>query len=93
MNYTKPNNKNHEDTPSDWLYMALLFSQALDIVIPQGKGVCVEIKGDAILIDEDITKVIVHNNGKMMSIENISDNENIQHGDWIEMISTNKIIN
>lgn len=85
MNYTKPNNKNYEDKPEDWLYSALTFSQALNIVIPPNKGVCVELKGDALDIHEGVNKVIVHNNGEMMSIEDVTDNDNLQHGDWVEM--------
>jgi len=85
MNYTKPNNKNHQDTPQDWLYTALAFSQALNIVIPPTRGVVVELKGDTLDIHENITKIIVHNDGKMMSIENISNDKDLKHGDWVEM--------
>jgi len=86
MNYTKPNNENYEDTPQDWLYTALAFSQALDIVIPPSKGVVVELKGDTLNIHKNVTKIIVHNDGKMMSIENISNDKDLKHGDWVKMI-------
>jgi hypothetical protein len=92
MNYTRPDNIDYEDSPQDWLNSALIFAQALDIVIPEGKGVCIELKGDVINY-LGTTKVIVHNDGTKMSIENAENADNLSHGNWVEMVPIDNIKN
>ena len=92
MNYTNPN-RDSDDTPEDWLYSALAFSQALSVTIPQGQGVVVKLKGDALEIDPEVKKVIVHHDEKMIKIENITEDDHLKHGDWVIMTKKENIVN
>jgi len=92
MNYTNPN-RDSDDTPEDWLYSVLAFSQALAVTIPEGQGVVVKLKGDALEINPDVKKIIVHHEGKMVSIENITEDDNLKHGDWVIMTKTENMVN
>jgi hypothetical protein len=46
-NYTRPKDESYEDSPEDLLAGLLVFSQALNVTIPQGEGVLIVAKGDA----------------------------------------------
>jgi hypothetical protein len=67
MNYTRPNNPEHEDQTHDILYGALVFSQALAHLLQVNEGVVVEVQGDALDIN-DTKKVIVYCSDKMVHI-------------------------
>jgi hypothetical protein len=80
MNYTKPNDPDHIDNPTDWLYSSLVFSQALGILLQEGEGVVVELKGDA--TGEDMPKkVIVWHDGTMVSA--YEDEDDLPHGQMV----------
>jgi len=51
MNYTKPNNTEHNDKPSDWLNSALIFAGALGHILKETEGVVIDVKGDINLED------------------------------------------
>lgn len=68
MNYTKPNEDNHEDNPKDWLNSSLLFARALSLILEPNHGIVVDVKGDVDL-GEDINKVIVFNRDEQIVIE------------------------
>lgn len=82
MNYTNPNRKS-DDKPEDWLRSALMFSQALGAIIPESKGVVVELKGDILEMDPSTTKILIHNNNEMIIVDDISDNDELKNGDWV----------
>lgn len=88
MNYTKPEQPDHDDKPEDWLYMALTFSQALDCFLKEGEGVIVEPKGDALEIHPEIEakKIIIFNDGKMIRAISALDQKDLKHGDLVNMI-------
>jgi len=68
MNYTKPNEPNHEDSPQDWLNSSLLFARTLSLILEPGQGIIVDVKGDVDL-GEEIKKVIVFNRNEQIFIE------------------------
>jgi len=68
MNYTKPNEPNHEDSPQDWLNSSLLFARTLSLILEPGHGIVVDVKGDMDL-GEGVEKVIVFNRDEQIIIE------------------------
>lgn len=74
MNYTKPYDHSHQDTPQDWLNGALLFSSALSLILEENEGVIVDIKGD-INFDGNPKKVIVYYSNHKINIENYDGDE------------------
>lgn len=84
MNYTNPNRKT-DDEPVDWLLTSLMFSQALGVAIPEGKGVVVELIGDVLDMKPGVTKIVVHNTDGMIIADDVSDNDNLKHGNWVEV--------
>ena len=68
MNYTKPNEPNHEDSPQDWLNSSLLFARTLSLILEPGQGIIVDVKGDVDL-GEGIKKVIIFNRDEQIFIE------------------------
>jgi hypothetical protein len=82
MNYTRPNNLEHEDTPMDWLNSSLIFSRALGLILKNEEGIVVGLKGDAeFLPDPEVKKVIVFRDGEMISIAPCE--HDIEEGQWI----------
>ena len=59
MNYTRPNDPDHKDEPKDWLNGALLFGMATGLLLEDGTGVVVDVKGDAFNPIGDSKKVII----------------------------------
>jgi len=68
MNYTKPNEPNHEDSPQDWLNSSLLFARTLSLILEPGHGIVVDVKGDMDL-GEGVEKVIVFNRDEQIVVE------------------------
>jgi hypothetical protein len=68
MNYTKPNEPNHEDSPQDWLNSSLLFARTLSLILEPGHGIVVDVKGD-IDLGEGVEKVIVFNRDEQIVVE------------------------
>lgn len=75
MNYTKPNNPDHEDSPEDWLNAALIFGRSVALLLENNQGVVVDLKGDMKCPDPenekgyiDHNKVIVYLNDNMIRI-------------------------
>ena len=91
MNYTNPDDKNYTDSPSDWLFFALTFSQALSTMLKEGIGVFIVLKGDAVHLHPESKKVIIFNDGKMIKIIDASERTDLKHGDWIQIIAKNDI--
>lgn len=68
MNYTKPNEPEHQDDPKDWLNSSLLFARTLSLILEPGHGIVVDVKGDVDL-GEGVEKVIVFNRDEQIVIE------------------------
>jgi hypothetical protein len=57
-NHLKPNEEGYQDNPQDLLNSSLIFARALGLILKDGEGIVVDIKGD-INLGEDVKKVIV----------------------------------
>jgi hypothetical protein len=73
MNYTKPNDLNHQDTPQDWLNTSLVFARTLSLLLERGEGIIVDVKGD-VNLGEGINKVIVFNRNKQIIVQEFNGN-------------------
>lgn len=95
MNYTKPNSKDYEDTPEDWLLAALLYSKTLGFVIPEGSGIVVDLVGDMLDLYPDTKRVIVHNNGEHIAVVRpVADEiDHLREGTWVRMVNKEDIMN
>lgn len=87
MNYTRPNDENHTDSPQDWLAGALIFARALGIVLPQGQGIVVAPHGDAKQFFDD-ELIIVANLGTQIQVlplskDDMNPGEEYNEGDFI----------
>jgi hypothetical protein len=73
-NYTRPNDKEYEDDPEDWLASALVFGKALGHMLRENEGVVVKLENDMldlkVLEETDFNKVIVYNHGDQIHIIN-----------------------
>ena len=68
MNYTKPNEPEHQDDPKDWLNSSLLFARTLSLILEPGHGIVVDVKGD-VNLGEGVKKVIVFNRDEQIVVE------------------------
>jgi len=84
MNYTNPNDLNHEDKPEDWLNSALIFARALSIMLDENQGIVVKLTGDIKFYDGKMDKVIVFYKDGMVRI--IECDEDLDEG-TVVMIS------
>ena len=57
-NYTNPEQAGQGQNPQDLINASLIFARALGIILKEGEGIVVDIKGD-INLGEDVKKVIV----------------------------------
>lgn len=69
MNYTRPEDEDHDDDPRDWLNSALLFARALSLILEEREGVVVDISGDAFNPIDDAKKIIVFKADGMIHID------------------------
>jgi len=92
-NYTKPHDKDYEDTPEDYLYTSMVFARTLSRVLDDGVGILIDLKGDMLKLNPDAKRVVVFNDGDMIRIVNASERTDLEDGDWIKMISKDNISN
>ncbi len=84
MNYTRPNDPDHEDTPNDWLSGALIFGRALSMMLRESEGIVVDIKGDAKLATyPDCKKAIVYYENSQINI--VPCEEDLEEGQLVWM--------
>lgn len=57
-NYTNPEQAGQSQNPQDLINASLIFARALGLILKEGEGIVVDIKGD-INLGEDVKKVIV----------------------------------
>lgn len=79
MNYTSPDNIDHEDTPEDILNGALIFCRTISILLEDNTGIIVGLHGDmrSPTNKKNATKVVVFKSDNMIHIDDISDEEEI----------------
>jgi hypothetical protein len=57
-NFTNPEQSGQGQNPQDLINASLIFARALGLILKEGEGIVVDIKGD-INLGEDVKKVIV----------------------------------
>lgn len=84
MNYTRPNDENHQDTPEDWLNGGLIMARCLSIMLKDGDGIVVDLKGDMTCpVDPEAKKVIVFRKNGMINIDPCR--EDWEEGDMVRV--------
>lgn len=86
MNYTKPEEENHQDDPKDWLGSAMVFAKALGNTLPPNSGIVVELENDMLPIFEPLKMVLVSNVGGRINIEAV-ENDTWEDGDFVKISS------
>ena len=81
-NYTNPEQVDEEQTPQDLLNASLIFARALSLILKQGEGLVVDIKGN-INLGEDVKKVIVFQHQEQVHIYKCE--EDIPEGTAVNM--------
>jgi hypothetical protein len=66
-NYTNSEQAGQEQNPQDLLNASLIFARALGLILKDGEGIVVDIKGD-INLGENVKKVIVFKNEEQVHI-------------------------
>ena len=72
MNYTKPNIEAYDDKPEDWLASALIFSNALGILLKENEGLVIELKNDMRQLIPNVNKVVIYNKDGQIHITEAS---------------------
>ena len=86
MNYTKPNDPNHEDKPGDWLNSSLIFGRALSLMLEENTGIVVNMRGEMKNpINNKSDKVVVFYMNGMIHVDDIQDPE-LNEGDFISIV-------
>ena len=92
-NYTKPYDKDYEDTSEDYLFLVMAFGKALSTILDNGQGILINLKGDVLKLHPEAKRVIIFNDGNMIRVINATERSDFQDGDFIQMIDKNNIIN
>lgn len=91
MNYSRPEDSDFEDKPEDWLFGALLFSRTLGLILREGEGIVVDLKGDMIDLYPDAKRVIVHSTEHQIVVTDADERTDL--GDWVKMIDGDTLMN
>jgi len=92
-NYTKPHDENYKDKPEDYLWLVMAMGRALSSMLADGQGVLIDMKGDALKIKPEATRVVVFNDGEMIRVIDATDRTDLKDGDRIMMVTKNYISN
>jgi hypothetical protein len=84
MNYTRPDDEDHEDSPMEWLNAALIFTRALSLILEEREGVVVDIEGDVYNPAGESKKVIVFRDKGMIYIEDFE--KDLEEGTFCTII-------
>lgn len=71
----------------DALFSAAVFGNALSHFIPKGTGIIIDLQEGRIDSHPEITKVIVHNRGTIIAVEDVTHRTNLKDGNLIQMIN------
>lgn len=80
-NYTNPELAGQEQNPKDLINALLIFANALGLILKQGQGIVIDVKGDVDL--PEIKKVIVYKNEERVHITECK--EDISEGSIVEL--------
>lgn len=93
MNYTKPHDKDYEDTKEDYLFLTMVFGRVLTKFLAKGQGVLIDLKGNMLKLRSDVKRIVVFNDGKMMRVINADERTDLEDGDMIMMMDKGSIEN
>lgn len=85
-NYTNPEQSGQGQNPQDLINASLIFARALGLILKEGEGIVVDIKGD-INLGEDVKKVIVFKYQEQVHIYKCE--EDLEEGTAVNMDSKN----
>ena len=85
-NYTNPEQSGQVQYPQDLINASLIFARALGLILKEGEGIVVDIKGD-IDLGDDVKKVIVFEHQNQVHIYKCD--EDLEEGTAVNM-DTNK---
>jgi hypothetical protein len=85
-NYTNPEQSGQVQDPQDLVNASLIFARALGLILKEGEGIVVDIKGD-IDLGDDVKKVIVFQHQNQVHIYKCD--EDLEEGTAVNM-DTNK---
>jgi hypothetical protein len=85
-NYTNPEQSGQVQDPQDLINASLIFARALGLILKEGEGIVVDIKGD-IDLGDDVKKVIVFEHQNQVHIYKCD--EDLEEGTAVNM-DTNK---
>lgn len=80
-NYTNPEEAGQEQNPKDLINALLLFANALGLILKEGQGIVIDVKGDVDL--PNIKKAIVYKSGEKIHITDCK--EDISEGSIVEL--------
>lgn len=86
MNYTKPNEEDHHDSPQDWLNSSLIFARTISLLLEERRGIVVDVKGD-VDFGEEVEKVVVFKRDGQIVIEILD--RDLEEGDMVKIIDEN----
>jgi hypothetical protein len=87
MNYTNPNDPNHQDDPKDWLNSSLVFARALALILNEGEGIAVNVVGDMDMGETE--KVLVYYKDEQVHVIPFDDYPDIEEGEFINVTNEN----
>lgn len=87
LNYTRPNDLSHSDSPQDWLNSALIFARALGLILRENVGIVVDLQGDMKVEDPNITSVIVISREGQIHI--VPNDEGYPDGEYVSIVEEN----
>jgi hypothetical protein len=86
-NYTNPEQSGQGQNPQDLINASLIFARALGLILKEGEGIVVDIKGD-INLGEDVKKVIVFEYQNQVHIYKCE--EDLEEGTAVNMDQKNE---
>jgi len=86
-NYTNPEQAGQGQNPQDLINASLIFARALGLILKEGEGIVVDIKGD-INLGEDVKKVIVFEYQNQVHIYKCE--EDLEEGTAVNMDQKNE---
>lgn len=78
-----------EETYEDLFYSRFIFTRALDVIIPEGKGIFLVFDDDEL----PFKRVIVHNTNDTIGVLDAKERIDLKHGDWVTLIHNDIIKN
>lgn len=70
MNYTRPDEPEHEDEPLDWLGSSLIFARALAYFLDEGQGIIINNNADVKITGCETPQLILYySNSELLVIE------------------------